>query len=132
MTSIMRCVTSVCYAVNANGELTTPFIPSRGLHQGDPISPYLSLLCAEGLSSPLELHERNGSVKGLKNGFIWSSHLPSSLYRRRHFFHQEYVTRVNTLKNVLQLYSDGSGQRINLQKSSICLVHAALLQLNRG
>jgi len=41
-----------------NGERLQAFNPTRGIRQGDPISPYLFLLCAEGLSSILKGEER--------------------------------------------------------------------------
>jgi hypothetical protein len=58
--SVMRCVTSVRYAVRVNGELTKPVVPTRGIRQGDPISPYLFLLCTEGLSCLLQKQEVQG------------------------------------------------------------------------
>lgn len=61
---IMRCVSSVSYAVLLNGSPLDVFSPSRGLRQGDPLSPYLFLLCAEGLSSLLSKACHEGLISG--------------------------------------------------------------------
>lgn len=43
---IMKCITTVSYRVKINGELSDEIIPTRGLRQGNPLLPYLFLLCA--------------------------------------------------------------------------------------
>ena len=58
--TIMQCVTTVSYRVKINGELTERFSPERGLRQGDPLFPYLFLLCAEAFSSLLLAAESRG------------------------------------------------------------------------
>lgn len=52
---IMKCITTVTYRVKVNGVLTEQIVPSRGLSQGDPMSPYPFLLCAEGFSALLNV-----------------------------------------------------------------------------
>jgi hypothetical protein len=63
---MMACVTSVKYQVRFNSEETEMFVPTRGLRQGDPLSPYLFLLCAEGLSSLLLYEEEVGGIDGVR------------------------------------------------------------------
>ncbi|CAL9026199.1 unnamed protein product [Prunus brigantina] len=47
---IMCCVTTVNFTVVINGQPGGAFSPSRGIRQGDPISPYLFLFISEVLS----------------------------------------------------------------------------------
>jgi hypothetical protein len=63
---IMTCVSTVRYTVRFNGVPLAPFAPSRGVRQGDPLSPYLFLLVADGLSLILNHFEELGRLEGLK------------------------------------------------------------------
>lgn len=62
---IMTCVHSVSYSVHINGKLHGHIRLSRGIRQGDPLSPYLFILCVEGLSTLLHMGEREGKIIGL-------------------------------------------------------------------
>lgn len=55
----MRCVTTVEYnIVLEKGDICT-IKPNRGLRQEDPVSPYLFIICAEGLSAMVKKYESN-------------------------------------------------------------------------
>lgn len=51
---IMKCVDIVTFSVLFNGISQRQFKPSRGLRQGDPLSPYLFLISFEGFSTLLQ------------------------------------------------------------------------------
>ncbi|KAL5538383.1 hypothetical protein UlMin_042739 [Ulmus minor] len=59
---IMACISLVSYSFQFNGQRFGHVTPSRGLRQGDPLSPYLFLLCGEGLSSLLHHSEQSGKL----------------------------------------------------------------------
>ncbi|KAL8117764.1 hypothetical protein AgCh_015597 [Apium graveolens] len=63
---MMMCVKMVAYNFCFNDSVIGPITPRKGLRQGDPISPYLFLLCVEGLYNALDVAADNGTVTGCK------------------------------------------------------------------
>ncbi|KAL5541281.1 hypothetical protein UlMin_042503 [Ulmus minor] len=117
---IMDCVTSVYYSLLINGEKVGYIRPSRGLRQGDPLSPYLFLLCAEGLSSLIHTFERTGQLQGMRCGTNGPtiSHLffaDDSL-----LFLEASPASCYAIKEILLQYEKASGQLVNYSKSAVC------------
>jgi len=116
---VMKCVTSVRYRIKVNGVYTEPFRPHRGLRQGDPLSPYLFILCAEGLSSLIKRAEEKGNIIGIR--ICWGAPAVSHL-----FFADDTLMLIKAsashaecLQQILSLYEDVSGQMVNKEKTSI-------------
>lgn len=63
---IMRCISSVLYSILINGQPRDVLKPHRGIRQGDPISPYLFLICAEELSALLNEAENSQEIRGIR------------------------------------------------------------------
>lgn len=116
---IMSCVTSVTYSVKFNGALLDSFSPSRGLRQGDPLSPFLFLFVADGLSALLHREVSQGTITPIKvcHNAPGISHLlfaDDSLL----FFKADGAQAVR-VRHVLDTYSVATGQLINPDKCSI-------------
>ncbi|XP_019091159.1 PREDICTED: uncharacterized protein LOC109128743 [Camelina sativa] len=63
---IMFCVSSVEYRVLLNGQPNGLIVPERGLRQGDPLSPYLFILCTEVLIANIQKAEAVKRIMGIK------------------------------------------------------------------
>ncbi|KAK9995712.1 hypothetical protein SO802_020398 [Lithocarpus litseifolius] len=61
----MLCISFVTYSIKINGKPTGHITPSRGICQGNPLSPYLFLLCAEGLSTLIQQAVGRGQLDGI-------------------------------------------------------------------
>jgi hypothetical protein len=116
---IMKCISSVKFSVKVNGVLLDSFSPSRGIRQGDPVSPYLFLLCSEGLTALLHHYNTGFIDRGVRvcNRSPWVSHLlfaDDSL-----IFINANAASVTRLNDILTIYNEASGQKVNKDKSAI-------------
>ena len=62
---VMSCVTTSSFYILINWKPYGNVLPSRGLRQGDPLSPYLFLLCAEGFTSLLTKAKNDARIHGV-------------------------------------------------------------------
>ena len=116
---VMSCVSTTSFSVRINGKTYGNIIPTRGLRQRDPLSPYLFLLCAKGFTALLTRAKEEGRLHGV------------SLCRRAPrithllfaddslLFCQANQEEVQCITDTLQLYAASSGQCINFEKSSV-------------
>ncbi|XP_056855386.1 uncharacterized protein LOC108844869 [Raphanus sativus] len=101
---VMSCIKTVSYSFLINGSPQGIVIPSRGIRQGDPLSPYIFILCTQVLSSLCDHAMEDGSLSGVRV----SRHSPAS-----------NPATVSTLAAILTQYETLSGQKINFAKSTI-------------
>lgn len=116
---MLLCIQTVSYRFSVNGTMVGPVVPKRGLRQGDPLSPYLFLLCVEGLSNALDQAVDNGVIQGCRIAPTAPvvSHL---LFADDSFlFFKGTTDEAHAVKAILSTYERVSGQSINYQKSGI-------------
>lgn len=100
---------------------------TRGIRQGDPLSPYIFILCSEGPSALISRAVQQGQIEGLKMSL--SSQAPT--LHHLVFLFLFYFADDNILygsanevecmqyRGILDIYEKAAGQKINYLKSSI-------------
>ncbi|KAM6600830.1 hypothetical protein CsatA_020439 [Cannabis sativa] len=115
---VLSCVNSVQYHVINSGQRMGPIIPTRGICQGCPLSPYLFIVCAEGFSSLIRHFEASRYITGCKvaRSAPTISHLLFA--DDSYVYFQASEAEARQVLSLLRLFEEASGQKVNLHKSS--------------
>ena len=116
---MMICITTVSYSILINGEPKGMINPTRGIRQGDPLSPFLFLLCTEGLNGLIIQAANRGDIKGFtlcRNG----PRLTHLLFADDSLlFCRATNQECRNILEILEVYGSCSGQQINRNKTTI-------------
>ncbi|XP_042959546.1 uncharacterized protein LOC122294694 [Carya illinoinensis] len=116
---IQTCLNSITYSILVNGAPQQKFVPSRGIRQGDPMSPYIFIICAEALTSLLNQAEKHKEITPIHigRGPITINHL--FFADDNLLFCQANPKELMYLLDTLAVYEQASGQMLNKEKSSV-------------
>uniref|UniRef100_A0A803PQN1 Reverse transcriptase domain-containing protein n=1 Tax=Cannabis sativa TaxID=3483 RepID=A0A803PQN1_CANSA len=119
ITLIHQCLSSVSIKFSINGNISKEILPTRGLRQGDPLSPYLFLLCSEGLAAALNIQKQLGNFDGISIARTAPAVSHLLFADDTLIFAKATYSSCNALQAALQLYNQATGQCVNFGKSSI-------------
>lgn len=110
---------SAFFSILVNGSPSDPFSPSRGLRRGDPLSPFLFILLAEGLWRTLKEKRRTGELRGIDphNSQIAQTH--QQFVDDTMLMGIASVREARVIKETLEEFNKASGLDINKGKSQL-------------
>ena len=116
---IMVCIKIVSYSILVNGDTKWLIHPTRGIRQGDPLSPFLFLLCTEALHGLFS----NAASSGEINGFSFCQRglkLTHLLFANNSMlFCRSTIEECKKILNILEIYWSASGQKVNKNKTAL-------------
>jgi hypothetical protein len=119
VTWILNLTSSAFFSILINGAPSRPFSPSRGIRQGDPLSPFLFIIMAEGLSLSIHAAVANNLLTCLPLHGISPPISHSQFVDDTLLMGTPTAREANSLLSILQTFSKALGLDCNKDKSQI-------------
>jgi hypothetical protein len=116
---ILKLTSSAFFSILVNGTPSRPFRSTRGIRQGDPLSPFLFVIMAEGLGRYLKAAVLEGSLDGLPLHNLHPAPSHSQFVDDTLLLNTPSVREATKLNSILSDFSDASGMLLNLDKSKL-------------
>lgn len=116
---VMLCATIMTYSFKLNDAPVGYVQLGMGVRQGDPLSPYLFVMCTKGLSALVTRAESLGALQGIKVGRGAPSIHHLFFADDSFLFAMGTLDECMSVKHVLDMYEADSGQAVNLEKSCV-------------
>ncbi|GJS98578.1 RNA-directed DNA polymerase, eukaryota, reverse transcriptase zinc-binding domain protein [Tanacetum coccineum] len=127
---ISGCLSTATSSILINGSPTREFNISRGLRQGDPLSPFLFIIAMEGLHVALEDAIAAGLYRCLKVNTLNLSHL---FFADDVLFIGEWSRdNIKCLVSILECFHRVSGLKINYRKSNLFGVGVPSIEVSQA
>jgi hypothetical protein len=123
---IMQLTSSTFFSILVNGVPSQPFSPTRGIHQGDPLSPFLFVIMAKGLGRYINASVEDGSLKGLPLHNLQPTPSHSQFVDDTLLMNTPTSQEANKLKTILTDFAEASGTSLNLDKSQLYFFNTPL------
>ncbi|XP_026384103.1 uncharacterized protein LOC113279643 [Papaver somniferum] len=116
---IEQCISTSNISILINGSPSSTFSPTRGIRQGDPLSPYLFLFVTKAFSRILQLNVDSRCLSGIRI----NHHCPSINHM---FFTDDCLlffeadsTQMKHLQHLLHIFGQASGQVFKLAETTL-------------
>ncbi|CAL1402494.1 unnamed protein product [Linum trigynum] len=116
---VSSCIRTINFSILFNGEATEEFNPSRGIRQGDPLSPFLFILMSNSLTFLIDKAVSQNQLKGIRLNARCPILTHCLFADDTVIFGKADLQEAEKILDLIREYGTITGQEVNINKSSV-------------